>query len=71
MRNKCVKCSIEKIEEEILKCGFKCESGPLKSHRGYMSLLTQAKKYRDELKDLKEFWAFMETKKHEIEDRNE
>ena len=51
---KCASCPIEKMEQEIGKCKFKCESGDLESHRGYMALLARVKLFRDKITFLEE-----------------
>ena len=40
---KCKTCSTKKIIEEIAKCDFTCEAGPLTSHRGYLALLERVR----------------------------
>ena len=47
--NKCEECSIEKITDEISKCGFHCDGGPLETHRGYLALLAKAAKTEQRL----------------------
>ena len=44
---KCSSCPTNKIVDEIAKCNFTCEGGPLKTHRGYMELLARVHQLED------------------------
>ena len=40
---KCEDCPLETIIEEIAKCSFACDGGPLDGHRGYRALVAKAR----------------------------